>query len=94
MGGMLVYSHSASHFGAFVQASDPLQGVMTSGLCYMTPDNQIILKESGHLDCVTSVRKCNLQMKLWQVIGQTGQCFNSRGNGDYDPMVIGMTIGS
>ena len=74
MGGMLVYSHSASHFRAFVQASDPLQSVMTFGLqvsqhplCYRTPDIQIILQ-----DCVTSVNKCALQMKLRQDIGQ---CF-------------------
>ena len=55
MGGMLVYSHSDSHFWAFVQASDPLQGVMTYGLYY---------KESGHPDYVASVPKCAVQMKL------------------------------
>ena len=61
-----VQSDSASHFRAFVQASNPLQSVMTSGLqvsqhplCYRTPDIQIIL-------C------CALQMKLRQDIGQ---CF-------------------
>ena len=46
---MLVYSQSASHFGAFVQSSDPLQGVMTCHTDSVTglPTSGLYYKESG-----------------------------------------------
>ena len=53
---LIQYSHSASHVRTFVQASDPLQGVMTSRLCYNCPKVRIVIQDSRHPDYYYTTR--------------------------------------
>ena len=60
-----MYSQSASHFGAFVQSSDPLQGVMTCHTDSVTglPTSGLYYKESRHPDYVTGLPTSGLYYK-------------------------------